>query len=235
LFFLSVGDNEEQWATVVDPNGEALYHFGYPEQVLSNVAFDNSTQQYFIHTYDSKNQISYLTEWYPSQNGTLTQLVKIPGVVQDYTSTYSQNNHIFFLTLQTSPGNALVQINTQHKQVVSTVAVPDAIEILLWSDIENTMYAWVANESYPGILVTLDITTGQRLKTIVTFEDFSANGGTSVLVESEKKVYASLLDILADENNPVWVVVDLTTGAYTKHYTDPSIGYPINLVQLGDI
>ncbi len=33
------------------------------------------------------------------------------------------------------------------------------------------MYAWVATEQYAGVLVTLNITSGERIKTIVSFPE----------------------------------------------------------------
>jgi hypothetical protein len=54
-------------------------------------------------------------------------------------------------------------------QVLSTVVVPDAIEILLWDYTQGMMFAWVASEKYAAELVVLDISTGKRLRTIVSF------------------------------------------------------------------
>jgi len=123
-------------------------------------------------------------------------------------------------------------VDTQNKKVLSSVVVPDGIEILLWDDMEGVLYAWVADETYAGVLVILDITTGKRVKTIVQFLNYSANGGTSLLIESSRLVYASLIDIANGDQLPVWVTVELTTGQSTSHLTDPNLGFPINLVTI---
>lgn len=39
----------------------------------------------------------------------------------------------------------------------------------MWDYTSAVMYSWVASENYAGELVVLDIETGKRLKTIVSF------------------------------------------------------------------
>jgi len=232
LFFLSIGLDGFEYATIIKIGGTISFHKGFLNQVLTNAAYDQLTRQYFINSYDSILSENYLTELFPL-DGTLTQLVKIPGIVQVDISAYSSKEHIFFLTLQNDDGgNSLIRVDTQNKKILSSVVVPDGIEILIWDDTEGVLYAWVADETYAGVLVILDITTGMRVKTIVEYLNYSANGGTSILFESHKIVYASLIDISNGDQLPVWVTVDLTTGKATAHPTDLNLGFPINLVTI---
>jgi len=137
----------------------------------------------------------------------------------------------FFLTLELNDGgNSLVRVDVQNKNVMSNVEAPDAIEILMWDYTQNVMYAWVASEQYAGELVTLDVTTGKRLSTIVQYSVLSANGGTAALDVKTKTVYSSLVDITDGNNTPVWVVVDIASKNATTQPTDPALGFPINLV-----
>lgn len=53
--------------------------------------------------------------------------------------------------------------------MLDSIEVVDAIEILMWDYTTGTMYSWVASEDYAGELVVLDITTGKRIKTIISF------------------------------------------------------------------
>jgi len=109
----------------------------------------------------------------------------------------------------------LIRIDTQQNQVLSKTVVNDSIEIILWDYTTATMYAWVASEEYAGELITLNITSGEREKTIVSFPNLSANGGSAVIDLKNRLVYSSLLDMTRSATKPVWVVVDLTTGAHT--------------------
>jgi hypothetical protein len=230
LFFLSLGLDGKEYASIVDLAGKVLFHQGYVNQVLTNAAYDTLSQEYFINAYDSTHKMNYLTQLFPNNNSLIQQL-KISGIVQVDISTYSSQDHIFFLTLQTpdGSGNALIQIDTQAKTLLSHVVVEDAIEILMWDDIGKVMYAWVADENYAGVLVILDLITGRRTKTIIQFENYSANGGTAALMATEKIVYASLIDIGNGDELPIWVVVDITTGNYTAKHTNLNVGFPINL------
>jgi len=231
LLFLSISNGGNEFATIINMEGNVTFHESFRDAVLTNAAYDIQTKQYFINSYNSTVSTNYLAELYP-QTGQLVQLLKISGIVQVDISSYSSSQHIFYLTLQTpdGAGNALIQVDTQAKKLLSTVVVEDAIEILLWDDTSQLLYAWVADETYAGVLVILDLQTGKRAKTIVQFDNFSANGGTAVIDESAKMIYASLVDISNGDLEPVWATVDLTTGKSTTKHTDPSIGFPINLV-----
>jgi hypothetical protein len=231
LLFLSIGNEGNEFATIINMKGNVTFHESYRDAVLTNAAYDTQTKQFFINSYNSTVSTNYLAELY-TNTGQLVQLLKISGIVQVDISSYSSSQHIFYLTLQTpdGAGNALIQVDTQAKKLLSTVVVEDAIEILLWDDTSQLLYAWVADETYAGVLVILDLQTGKRAKTIVQFDNFSANGGTAVIDESAKMIYASLVDISNGDLEPVWATVDLTTGKSTTKHTDPSIGFPINIV-----
>jgi len=232
LLFLSlINGRNESFATIINMEGNVTFHEIYRDAILSKPAYDTQTKQFFIISYNPSVNTNYLDELYPN-TGQLVQLLKISGIVNVDISSYSSSQHIFYLVILIPDGdrNALIQVDTQAKKLLSTVVVEDAIEILLWDDTSQLLYAWVADETYAGVLVILDLQTGKRAKTIVQFDNFSANGGTAVIDESAKMIYASLVDISNGGLEPVWATVDITTGKYTTQHTDPSIGFPINLV-----
>lgn len=53
-------------------------------------------------------------------------------------------------------------------------------EIIMWDYETATMWAWVATEDFAGQLITIDIDTGKRLKTVISYPNLSANGGTEI-------------------------------------------------------
>lgn len=126
-------------------------------------------------------------------------------------------------------GNNLVRIDTQKNAVIANVNVPDAIEILLWDYKSAVLYAWIATETDAGVLATIDIDSGNRTSTIVSFENYSANGGSAVIDVNQKMVYASLVDMTTGADTAVWVTVDLKTGKATVALKDEDYGNPVDI------
>jgi len=232
MLFLSMGLSGDDWsATVVNSSGSILFHRGYPDEVLVNAAYDKDTNQYFITTYNIRQEKDFVASL-DLNNGNLTYLVPVPDAVQVAESTYNPKDHIFFLTTEDNNGvDNLVSIDTQNKKILSTVTLEDSIEILMWDYLSDTMYAWISEKNHTGTLVTIDIETGKRLKTFVSLP-YRVDGGTAVLDVNSKIVYASLLDLDIPKNSitPIWVVVDVVSGQYTTKPTSPQRGFPINLV-----
>lgn len=50
--------------------------------------------------------------------------------------------------------------------------------ILMWDYTTATMFAWVFTGDYPATLITLNLETGHRIKTIVNFRNLISVGGT---------------------------------------------------------
>jgi len=228
IAFLSLEENGTELATIISSSGKITSQWKFDNLVLTNTAYDFRTKQFFVCAYIIESGTSFVGEL--TAKGEFQKTVQIQGIVQVDIATYCPIGHIFFLTNELDDGgNSLVRVDTQNKKVLSNVTVSDAIEILLWDYTDETMYAWVASEQYAGELVVLDINTGKRLSTIVSFENYSANGGTSSINISSKTVSASLLNIVGEANTPVWVVVDIPTKKATVTPTHPSLGFPINL------
>jgi len=222
VVFLSVGS--EDYITTVYLNGTVKDHFSTP-LVLDNIAYDYSTKEVIVNAYDTTESKNWVIQWVPPS--TVVRLVEVPGIVQVGISTYCPNGHIFFLTLQVDGSeNALVRVDVENKKVLPSVMVPDAIEIIMWDYTTATMWAWVASENYAGELVQIDIESGKRVKTIVSYSWLSANGGTATFDVKTKVVYSSLINI-QNGQQPTWVVVDTKTGKATTAAT--SNGFPVNL------
>jgi len=135
-----------------------------------------------------------------------------------------------FLGIELSNGNTgLTRFSTTTGKVDSSIQLNPSWspEIFMWDYTTATMWAWIATQNYAGSLVTLNITSGNIISTIVNFPWLSANGGTSVIDLKTKIVYASLLNIQNGDNSPVWVVVDTIKNTSTT--TPTNQGYPINI------
>lgn len=160
--------------------------------VFTAVEYDVATKQAFVmasiikqsdasHSSLALNPVElYAVD---TQQGELTKVLPIVGIVQEGISTYcpkgpaisllgplsSQSpGHIFFATLQTNGLTPnLIRIDTLNKKLLSNITLADDVMQLLWDHTTATMYAWTADSRSAGILVTIDIETGRRVQTIL--------------------------------------------------------------------
>jgi hypothetical protein len=59
------------------------------------------------------------------------------------------------------------RFDTKAGKYLDNVALDDSVEIILWDYKAAVMYAWIADENYAGVLVSIDITTGKRCDGLV--------------------------------------------------------------------
>jgi len=228
IIFLGFSTPDAQNITQISlDDSHVIARWMYTVKLITNIAYDYSTQQIFVTAFDQNLQRDFLYEL-DSTSGQEIPLLDINGTVQVAMSTYCPIGHIFFVALINSNdlGYSIGKIDTQTK-TMSRVAVNDTLEIILWDYTSAIMFALVADDD-GSMLVTIDITSGNRTKIIAAFPKFSGTGGAATLDVKTKIVYASLLDISKNET-PVWVLIDTTTGNNNVIPTDPNKGFPIGL------
>eukprot|EP01124_Arcella_intermedia_P014195 TRINITY_DN20588_c0_g2_i1.p1 TRINITY_DN20588_c0_g2~~TRINITY_DN20588_c0_g2_i1.p1 ORF type:complete len:310 (-),score=68.90 TRINITY_DN20588_c0_g2_i1:32-961(-) len=229
LVFTSITPDASQYITLLTLDGK-ITHLWKFNVILTNIAYDRLTAQTFVIGFNQELQKNFVFE-VDLDAGVLKEVVEVPGIVQVCISAYCVGEHVFYVTVQTADGgNAVVGVDTQKKVVGPAVVVKDAVEIMMWDEGAGVMYAWVATETDAGDLVQLDVKTGEKVKVIAQFSNYSGNGGTAVLDGASKIVYSSLLDISSGSNTPVWVVVDIQNGNHTAYPTSTDLGFPIGLV-----
>ena len=114
---------------------------------------------------------------------------------------YSSKTQTVFLTLRdddADSGLALISVSLTEGKVLTNVPLADTATVLMWDDAAGVLYAWVATENAAGVLTTVDVATGKRLRTVATFPTLSGNcmsGAYSVLVG--QKVYSTMINISA--------------------------------------
>ena len=80
LLFIGLDAQGVSTASFVTPSGSVLGHWEYPNNVLTNVAYDIKTGRAYVNAYISSEQKNYVLEL--ASNGSITKMVQVPGVVQ---------------------------------------------------------------------------------------------------------------------------------------------------------
>jgi len=218
-------------AVIVNTKGQVLGNYSYANIVLTNIEYDISLQAIYMVGYVPTERRNYL--WQLFENGTVTKIVPLPGIVQLSLSTYCQKSHTFFATVQTNgPSlNGLIKIDTQGKKVSPVIELADGVEMLFWDYDVAVMYGLVATETQAALLVTIDIDNGKRNSTIVGFNNLSSNpnaGAGAAFNIKSKVITGSFIDISQSSLQPYWVTLNTQTGKVTSAVYN--YGYAINVL-----
>jgi hypothetical protein len=227
--FITIGVKSA--AVIVSETGAVLLNATYSNVVLTNIQYDVGLKAIYLVGYVPAQSKNFLWQLFP--NGTLTQIVALPGIVQTSLSTYCQKSHTFFATVQTNSKslNGLIKIDTQGKTVSPVINLDDDIEMLFWDYTAAIMYSMVATETQGAVLVTTNVNTGKRNSTIgAGFNNLSAsanNGAGAAFNIQTKVITGSFIEFSNPDLPPFWVTLDTQTGKFTsKKY---EYGYAINI------
>jgi hypothetical protein len=200
--------------------GKVQFEQHYPILVIDNIGFDRLTNQTFVGAYNETSKTNFMFEL---KNETLHQVLKLPGIVQVAINAYSSSKHIFFLTVQVEEpdfGNNILAVSTVGQgKVLSNVWVDQGLEAMAYDDVAGILYAWGADSTYAGILMSLDYMTGKPIRKIYQSVTLSANGGTATLNPTGTLMFSSLLKY-QEENKPVFHILNLSSGNATTIATN---------------
>lgn len=226
--FVSIGSGS--FVTLVRSDGKMLGHWAFNSVVLTNIEYDIPLKLIYLTGYVPAEKQNYL--WQLQEDGTLTKVLPLPGIVQIGKSTYCQKGHEFFATIRTDEGsgNALIIIHTQSKKVSKPIPLDDTVLMLFHDYPGDVMYAIFATRGQAAVLVEFDPHTGKRVKDIAAFSDLSANpgSGASAALNYKTKVITGAFVKIGGDLTPYWVTLDTQTGKTTS--VEYPYGYPINLL-----
>ena len=133
-----------------------------------------------------------------------------------------EESQTLFLTARdddADSGVSLVRVDLAGKKVLSTVALADDTNMIMYSAANKTLLAWTESEAGVGELVAVDPASGLRLATIASFPNLTPNGlsgSGSTYDPATHSVIATLTNMSNPGHpagTPVAVSVNLLTGA----------------------
>jgi len=214
--FLTIDPSGETSIVTINSSNDHVIQNLKSSLVVSNLAYDFNLKSTVVEAHVSSNGTDAVYSM-AANSSTLQPLLTLEKVkIEVCISTYCPVGHIFFLLQMTNGINdKMLRVDVVNKKVLSEVQLQEAVEVLMWDYQHAVMYAWVATSVYAAELISLNITSGSRIKSFASFKTLSANGGASTMDMVSGKVYASLLggSGFAD---PFYVTVDLTSQNVTQ-------------------
>jgi len=222
-----LSDDLDWHLTTIDlSSGKVIHTTTVKDMVIEGIMVDHTRKRTWVAAFLTNGGRNYIYEW---KNGQLVATVPLGKLVVEIgMRAYSSKAQTVYLTLRdddADSGLALISVSLTEGKVMTNVPLADTATLLMWDEKTATLYAWVATETAAGMLTTVDVATGKRLKAIATFPALSCNGmsgASSVLLG--QKVYATMINISSVSPNdpdgvPVNLVVDLATGDYATTNT----------------
>lgn len=151
----------------------------------------------------------------------LAGLINASIVVQVGISSYCEKGRVLFLTANDDDddggsGTSLLRFSVGTGLLLAApVPMEDNPTAIAWDSSTATLYAWTGNETYPAMLVVVDVGTGRRVgEPVACFRDAALSFGATPLAldEAAQKLYTPLTTVTSPPR-PLWSVVDLTTGS----------------------